>query len=196
MACHTWFNNKVSCITDKDIETIRNYLRKQIPNAYILKCSSEQWRENYRKELKEFYKTHKKPYNDMAKMELEMLLKMGTEEYHKSKCAEYMESLSILNNEDSTKEELLKVFDKHEITFSIKDDDYSLCHCGWQDQFRISDYSNQAFDNANDAIKFLENYDDGNGNIICGYEKGMNDKIREIIKQFFKKYPNGSIHYA
>ena len=38
-------------------------------------------------------------------------------------------------------------------------------------------------------------YDNGN-NIVCDYKTGMCDEIREIVNDFFKQFPNGTIHYG
>ena len=198
MGCHTWFNNKVSCITDEDVKKLREYHKRHVKNAYIYKCSLTKWLNDIKEDLKDFHETYKEPYDEMAQMELDMLTKMNSKEYYETHRNKYVEALKKLNDDSTSKEELLKIFDELDLAFSIKDDDYTLENCGWCDNYRVSGhpYPSGSFHNADEAIKFLEEYDNGKGNIVYDFKNGMCDEIREIIKEFFKKYPNGSIHYG
>ena len=132
---------------------------------------------------------------DLYKVELDIINKMNSKEYFDTHRKQYVEDLEKLKNHSTSKQELLEIFDRHDLAFNIENDDYSLWYCGWGDNFRVSGYPSGSFYNSDDAIKFLEGYDNGN-NIVYDYKKGMCDEIRDIIKEFFKQYPNGSIHYG
>lgn len=196
MGCHTWFNNKVSCITDNDIKKLKEYHKLHVKNAYIYKCSLTQWLSDIKKDLKDFHENYQEPYDELAQMEFDMLTKMNSKEYYEIHRNKYVEALKKLNDDTTSKDELLKIFDELDLAFNIEDDDYSLKNCGWCDQYRVSGYPRGTFHNADEAIKFLEEYDNGNGNITYDFKNGMCNEIREIIKEFFKQYPNGSIHYG
>ena len=197
MGCHTYFNNKVSCINDSDIERLRKHYIKDIKKSFIYTCSLQQWLDSFKgdfEDLESSY-TEEEKESDLYKTEVNIIKNMASIEYYNNHHNQCVEDLKKLNNASTTRRELLDIFNRHDISFSIEDDDYSLWDYGWGDNFRVSDYVEGSFNNAKEAIKFLEEYDNGE-NITCGLQKGMCDEIREIITDFFKKYPNGSIHYG
>ena len=59
---------------------------------------------------------------------------------------------------------------------------------------RVYDYPPEKFYDAESAIKFLEEYDDKK--IVYMEKEGMCDEIRDIIKEFFIKYPHGRLEYG
>ena len=187
MGCHTYFNNKVSCIKNKDIEALRKFHIDGIKRAYIYNVSLDEWISDHNEEIEDY-----KKWGDSD--EVMRLSEIATREYYEKHHKIYEDDLKKLQDSSTSKDELLKIFERHSITFNIKDDDYSLFDLGWVDKYRVSGYPSGSFHTAEEAISFLENYKDGT--ITCNGKKGMSDDVREIIREFFKQYPNGSIHYG
>ena len=201
MGCHTWFRNKVADMPPEHLERLRQYHIKGIKNAYIYKCSLGKWLADAKEELKEleeeFSEEEKKgePYKTYrAGVE-----KFGTKEYYEKHRAKYVKDLETLQNPKATRLQLLRVFKRHDLSFDLdrygRNGSYEMSVVGWNDQYRVSDYPSVTHHNAEEAIKFLEEHDNGS-NIICGYTVGMCDEIRDIINNFFKQFTNGTIHYG
>lgn len=195
MGCHTWFGNKISCITQEDIDKIRKTTINRIKHSYIYNCTANKWLADIKEDLNELKKSEEDMNSDVYQFQLDFYSKMNSKEYFEKHKKQYVEDLEKLMDENTPKKELFKIFERHDMGFENKNDFYCLDECGWCDNYRVSGYPQGTFHSAEEAIKFLEEYDNGN-NIMCGYENGMCDEIREIINNFFKKYPNGSIYYA
>lgn len=201
MGCHTWFRNKVADMPPEHLERLRQYHIKGIKNAYIYKCSLGQWLADSNDELndleQEFSEEEKK--GKLYKMYRKSAEKWGTKEYYEKHRNQYKKDLETLQNPKATRLQLLRVFKRHDLSFELdrygKEGSYEMSNVGWYDQYRVSGYPGVTHHNAEEAIKFLEEYDNGN-NIVCGYKTGMCDEIREIVNDFFKQFPNGTIHYG
>lgn len=201
MGCHTWFRNKVADMPPEHLERLRQYHIKGIKNAYIYKCSLGQWLADAEEELKDL----EEDYSDEAKKSESYKLyrnlakKSGTKEYYEKHRAQYVKDLETLQNPKATRLQLLRVFKRHDLSFELdrygKEGSYEMSNVGWYDQYRVSGYPGVTHHNAEEAIKFLEEYDNGN-NIVCDYKTGMCNEVRDIINNFFKQFPNGTIHYG
>ena len=186
---HTYFNNKVSCISDSEIEKLRKHYIENIKSAYIYNVSLEEWLSSFEEDVIEDTECA-----DLYEIEQKLKHEMCSEEYYNKQHARYVNDLKMLEDDSTPREELIKIFDRHDIAFSIKDDDYNLENLGWDDNYVINEYIGESFDDAESAIKFLESLDDDK--IECNGKKGMTDEVRGIINEFFKQYPHGSIHYC
>ena len=200
MGCHTWFRNKIADMPQEHINKLREVHIKRIKNAYIYKCSKECWMNNIKSELDEFRKQYKGQLTKLSapdKVWYDILKKECSEDFYTKERQKYVDDLETLKNPKATREELLKIFIRHDLSFDkdLKNGSYDLGDVGWHDNYRVYGYPDVTHHNADEAIKFLEEYDDGN-NIQCDYIKGMCDEIRDIINNFFKQFPNGTIHYG
>lgn len=202
MGCHTWFRNKLADMPKEHLEALRKRYIREIKKAYILNCSYEEWLKCHEDDLIDIekrYTEEEKKTNQLYKIELELIRKTKTREYYEKARKRYLKDLEILNNQTSPKKQLFGAFKKHDLSFELNKDatdgSYSLDNLGWHDNYRVSGYPCVTHHNAKEAIKWLEEYDNGN-NIECDYVKGMSCKIREIINKFFNEFPNGTIHYG
>lgn len=193
----TWFRNKIDDMPQEHLDKLIKKHIRGIMKSYIYGVSFTQ----YRKDCDELMKCLEEDYedkdknDDFYKFEKEFLEKESTREYYEKSHNKYVKDLEILKNPNSTKKELIKVFARHDLSFSR--DSYLLQGLGWYNNYRIigDEFTSVVHHNAEEAIKWLEEYDNGE-NIICNNKKGMSDEIREIIRDFFKQYPNGTIHYG
>ena len=176
---------------------------KGIKNAYIYsRCSCQQWLRDCERELKnleESYTEEEKKTDQMYKFEKRMLEKTSSKEYYEKARGRYVKDLEILQNPKSTKKQIFRVFKRHDLSFELNKDatdgSYLLDGLGWYDNYRISDYQHVTHHNAQEAIEWLESYDNGH-NIICDWNEGMCQEVRDIITEFFNNFPNGTIHYG
>lgn len=192
MGCHTWFYNRISEIPNAHLDSYRKKVAKTCRNAYIVKQSFKSWSDDIERELR-FYKNRRKDASD--EFFIKYLEKAKTRKYYDEKRNEYIKDAEALENLDTPRKEVLRIIAKHESLFNLEDGYYSLSGFGWHDNYRVSGYPEGVFESAEKAIKFLENYDNGN-NITYEYKNGMCDEIRDIINNFFEEYPNGYIDYG
>lgn len=202
MGCHTWFRNKISDMPQEHLEKLRNKYAREIKNAYIYKCSCEDWLNGCEDELKylnECYPTEEDKKNELYKMELEMYKKHNSKEYYEKVRGRYVKDLEILQNPKSTRNQLLRVFSKHDLSFDkdLKNGSYDMSGVGWCDNYRVcgNPYPFAIHHNAEEAIEWLKAFDNGN-NICTDMTWGMCDELKAIIIEFFNNFPNGTIHYG
>ena len=185
-------------------EKLREIHIKQIKNAYIYKCSCQQWLKDCEEGLKDIeanYTEEEKKTSQMYKMEIQMYKKRNSREYYEKARDKYVKDLNTLQNPKATRKQILRIFKRHDFSFDLNKDatdgSYSLSQFGWGDNYRVSGnpYPCATHHNAEEAIEWLENYDNGH-NIYCNYKEGMCQEVRDIIIEFFNKYPNGTIHYG
>jgi hypothetical protein len=193
MGCHTWFYNKISEMPIEHYEKMKAKIAKQCRNAYIVKCSCSEWVKGGEKELAHYNGKNSEVDKSFAKF----LKEISTKEYYEKKRNEYIKDAELLENPNTPRKKVLRIFAKHKVIFDkgTKDGYYELGEFGWHDKYRVYGYPDGNFKSAEEAIKFLEEYDNGN-NIIYDFKKGMCDEIRDIINNFFKEYPNGYINYG
>lgn len=196
MGCHTWFANKITAITEEHVEKLRNQTAKDIRNAWIVKCSFNEWHKEIQEDIDEM-ENDSKELSKSDKKWLELLNKMNTNEYYEKKRKKYIKDAEILENISSPIKKVLTVLAIHNTLFDkdLENGYYDLSHLGWGDNFRVYGYPNDKFYNAQDAIKFLEDYDNGK-NIVYDFKEGMCDEIRDIINKFFTEFPNGRLSYG
>lgn len=200
MGCHTWFRNKIADMPQEHLEKLKEVHIKGIKNAYIYKCSAEAWIKDGEiglKSLEEDYPTDEDKKSELYKMEKKMLEEHSTKEYYEKAHGRYVKDLEILQNPKSTRNQILKVFSRHDLSFDkdLKNGSYEMSKVGWGDNYRISDYQCVVHHNAQEAIEWLEEYDNGN-NICCDMKWGMCEEIKIMITEFFNEFPNGTIHYG
>lgn len=202
MGCHTWFRNKISDMPQEHLEKLRKRHIKQIKNAYIYKCSCQQWIDGCKNDIKDIEKSYteeEKKNDQMYKFELKLAKKMNTKEYYEKARGRYVKDLEILRNPNSTRKQLLRVFKRHDLSFELNKDatdgSYLLEGLGWCDNYRVSGYPCVTHHNAQEAIEWLEAYDNGH-NIHIDGKDGMCEQIKQIVTEFFKEFPNGTIHYG
>ena len=200
MGCHTWFRNSIADMPLEHLEKLREKHIKGIKNAYIYKCSCEDWINSNKKTVAEIERTEDKE-SDFYKSELSFYTKMGTKEYYEKARNKYVKDLEILQNPKATRKQLLRVFKRHDFVFELNknatDGSYLLDDFGWGDNYRVSGnpYPCVVHHNAEEAIQWLESYDNGH-NIYCDGKDGMCQDIKDIVTEFFAEYPNGTIHYG
>jgi hypothetical protein len=133
----------------------------------------------------------------MYEMELKWAKKRNSKEYYEKARGRYVKDLEILENPKSKRNQLLRVFSRHDLSFDkdLKNGSYEMTHVGWNDNYRVSGYPCAVHHNAQEAIEFLEGFDDNN-KIRCGSKRGMCQEIRDIVINFFNEFPNGTIHYG
>ena len=202
MGCHTWFRNRISDMPQEHFDIfVKRYIEK-IKNAYIYRCSLDKWQkscDNILNDIEKQYSDEEKKTSKAYKDEIKMYTKMRSEEYYQKTHKRYAKDLEILQNPKSSKKQVFRVFSRHDFMFKLNKDTtdgtYSLEGFGWHDEYRVTGYPPIVHHNAQEAIEWLESYDNGH-NIYCNYTEGMSDEIRDIINMFFKEYPNGTINYG
>lgn len=180
------------------LDKLRKICIRSIKHAYIYNCSCEEWikdGEESLKELEQIFSRHED--DDVYKMEKAMYKKHNTKEYYEKARSRYVKDLEILENPKSSRRQLLGVFSRHDLSFDkdLKNGTYEMSDVGWHDNYRVSGYPCVTHHNVQEAIEWLEEYDNGN-NICCDMKYGMCDKIKNIITEFFNQFPNGTIHYG
>lgn len=202
MGCHTWFRNKISDMPQEHFDKLRKVHIKGIRKSYIYNCSCQEWLKGCEEELKELEKmfpTEESKHDDLYRMEYAMYKKHNSKEYYEKARGRYVKDLEILLNPKSVKRQVLGVFSRHDLSFDkdLKNGSYEMSDVGWHDNYRVSGnpYPCATHHNAEEAIKWLEEYNDGK-NIICNLHEGMCDEVKNIITEFFNKFPNGTIHYG
>ena len=196
MGCHTWFANKISAIPQKHVEKLRKETAKNIRNAWIVQCSFDKWHKEMQDDIDEL-ENRCGELSESDKSWLKLLKEMNSREYYDKQRKKYVKDAEILENGASPVKKVLRVLARHNILFDkdLENGYYDLGHLGWGDNFRVYGYPHDKFYNAQDAIKFLEEYDNGK-NITCDLKEGMCDEIRDIINKFFTEFPNGMLHYG
>ena len=198
MGCHTWFMNKIADMPQEHLDKLRENTIKDIKSAYIYKESAANWFANAENELKWFEEENDMTnLSDSDKAYYGVLVKMADRKYYKKARGKYVRDLRTLQNPKSTRLQILKAIARHDILFDkdLNNGSYEMSDVGWHDNYRVSGYPTVTHHNAEEAIKFLEEYDNGN-NIQYDYTKGMCNEIRDIITKFFNEFPNGTIHYG
>lgn len=196
MGCHTWFANKISAIPQEHVDALRKDTAKNLRRAWVVECSFEAWHKAMQEDIDELENSDRE-LSKSDKEWLELLKKMNTKEYYEKERKKYLRDAEILEKESSPIKKVLTVLARHNILFDkdLENGYYDLGHLGWGDNFRVYGYPHDKFYNAQDAIKFLEEYDNGN-NIRYDFKDGMCDEIRDIINKFFTEFPNGMLHYG
>lgn len=196
MGCHTWFSNKISAITQEHVDALRKSTAKHLRNAWVAQCSFEAWHKEMQEDIDEL-ESRNGELSKSDKEWLELLKKMSTKEYYDKERKKYLKDAEILENNASSIKKVLTVLARHNELFDkdLENGYYDLGNLGWGDNFRVYGYPPDEFYNAQDAIKFLENYDNGN-NITYNFKEGMCDEIRDIINKFFTEFPNGMLSYG
>lgn len=184
------------------LEKLRKKYIREIKNAYIYKCSCQDWLNGCEYELKylnECYPTDEDKKSEFYKMEFEMYKKHSSKEYFEKARRRYVKDLEILQNPKSTRNQLLRVFSRHDLSFDkdLKNGSYQMSDVGWCDNYRVwgNPYPCATHHNAQEAIEYLEAFDNGH-NVCTNMTWGMCDELKEIIVDFFNEFPNGTIHYG
>ena len=195
MGCHTWFYNKISEMPNEHLEELKKKVAKHCRDAYIVKCTYEEWVKDIQDDLKRY--VDKEYLSDDDKFWVDYFKKAETREYYDKTRKKYIKEAETLENPKTPKKRALKIITKHETLFdkNLENGYYDLSDFGWGDNYRVYGYPDGNFKSTEEAIKFLEEYDDGS-NITYGSKNGMCDEIREIINDFFKEYPKGYIDYG
>lgn len=196
MGCHTWFANKITAITEEHVEKLRKDTAKNIRNAWIIQCSYDEWHKEMQEDIDELENKGEK-LTPSDKEWLALLKKINTKEYYDKERKKYVKDAEILENGASPIKKVLRALARHNILFDkdLENGYYDLGHLGWGDNFRVYGYPPDKFYNAQDAIKFLEEYDNGH-NISYNSKEGMCDEIKNIINKFFTEFPNGMLNYG
>ena len=195
MGCHTWFRNKISDMPQDHLVRLREKTARSCRNAWIVKCSYNEWAKDIDESINSY--NDKKKLSEYDKGYINLLKKRRTKEYYSNARNKYLDDAKALENDTTSKDKVLKILAKHNLLFDedLKNGSYDLGDVGWHDNYRVYGYPNVTHHNADEAIKFLEEYDNGN-NIQCDYIKGMCNDIKDIITSFFNEFPNGTIHYG
>ena len=188
--------NKISAIPQEHVEKLRKETAKNIRNAWIVQCSFDEWHKEMQDDIDELENKGEK-MTESDKSWLELLKEMNSRKYYDKERKKYVKDAEILENGASPIKKVLRVLARHNTLFDkdLENGYYDLGHLGWGDNFRVYGYPHDKFYNAQDAIKFLEEYDNGQ-NITCDFTEGMCDEIRDIINKFFTEFPNGMLHYG
>ena len=188
--------NKISAIPQEHVEKLRKETAKNIRNAWIVQCSFDEWHKEMQDDIDELENKGEK-MTESDKSWLELLKEMNSRKYYDKERKKYVKDAEILENGASPIKKVLRVLARHNTLFDkdLENGYYDLGHLGWGDNFRVYGYPHDKFFNAQDAIKFLEEYDNGK-NITCDFTEGMCDEIRDIINKFFTEFPNGMLHYG
>ncbi len=202
MVCHTWFRNKIADMPQEHLEKLRKKHIKDIKKSYIYNCSCQDWLNSCERQLQylnKLYPTDENKKDELYKIEFKLLQKENTKEYFEKARGRYVKDLEILQNPKLTRNQILKVFSRHDLSFdkNLKNGSYEMSTVGWHDNYRVSGvpYPCATHHNAEEAIEWLEEYDNGR-NICCDMAWGMCDEIRYILVEFFNEFPNGTIHYG
>lgn len=191
MGCHTWFSNKIADIPSEHVETLRERCVKDIESTWIYSTPRGEFIASIKKELEEEIN------DDGDKMWIETLTKMSDPKYYDRKIKSYKRDIKVLKDKKAKTRDVLKILSKHMILFSkdLENGYYDLSDLGYGDNYRVYGYPEEVFYDAETAIKFLENYPQNMISSGMGKE-GMCDEIKDIITEFFKKYPRGKISYG
>ena len=191
MGCHTWFSNKISDIPSEDVEVLRERCVREIEGAWIYRTPRGEFIASIKRDLEDEIK------NDGDKMWIDSLTKMSDPKYYDKKIRSYKRDIKILKDKNAKIRDVLRVLSKHMILFNknLENGYYDLGYLGYGDNYRVHGYPEEVFYDAETAIKFLENYPQKMISSGMGKE-GMCDEIRNIITEFFKKYPKGKISYG
>lgn len=176
MGCHTWFNNSLDCIPDKDYQKLKEISLETINNSTIMKCDYDKW------------VTTVASWHIDGETKKEFIQK----EFYDKKLRHYTWAKEVLEAEDPNKDAVISVF--KEFGGLVYEDSYDLSKMGWCDQFRVYGYPEGKFTNPEEAINFLMNYDQEK--IVFDNKTGYCEEIGNIINSFFIEYPNGYIEYG
>jgi hypothetical protein len=177
MGCHTWFNNKIINMPKKDLDILKERTLSNIKQQRILKC---------------------KDYDEWAKIIREWKIDQDVKDefldknFWRKRRDHVLWSKSVLEADDPNPETVISVL--KEFGNLVYDNTYDLTDMGWCDNFRVYGYPEEKFYNAEDAIKFLKEYDQSK--ITYKKKNGYCDEIGNIITNFFNEYPNGFIEYG
>jgi hypothetical protein len=186
MGCHTWFFNKIADIPPEHIKIYKERGAYTIRNSHIFKCTCKQFLDGIDRDLVDSRKRKDKNWT-------EILQKMNSKEYYERAIKKYKKRLELFESDETDISKLIKAFsDEHILFGKTLDDYYEVPEYG--DNFRVYGYPPEKFYDAESAIKFLEGYD--NKKITYEGREGMCDEIRDIITEFFNKYPNGKLEYG
>jgi hypothetical protein len=186
MGCHTWFFNKIADIPPEHIKIYKERGAYSIRNSYIFGCTCKQFLDDIGRDLVD---ARKRKDENLSKI----LQKMNSKEYYERHIKKYKRRLELFESDETDISKLLKALSDEHILFGKTLDDYYQVPEYW-DNFRAYGYPPEKFYDAESAIKFLEGYD--SKKIIYGEREGMCDEIRDIIIEFFNKYPNGKLEYG
>ena len=177
MGCHTWFNNRLDNISEKDLNKLKENTLERIKEQRILKSDS-----------------HKDWVETVTKWHIDPDTKREfiSEDFWKKRRKHVLWAKSVLESDDPNLNSVLNVL--KEFGGLVYDDAYDLAKMGWHDKFRVYGYPDGIFNNAKEAIKFLKEYNQDY--IEYKKKKGYCDEIGEIITNFFNEYPNGYIEYG
>lgn len=180
----------------KHLEELREKTAKNIRKTWIVQCGLSEWLKEMQEDIDELENKGEK-LTPSDKSWLKLLKKMNSKEYYEKKRKKYLKDAEILEKGSSPIKKVLTVLSKHNTLFDedLENGYYDLSDLGWGDNFRVYGYPPDKFFNAQDAIKFLEGYDNGK-NITCDFKEGMCDEIRDIINNFFTEFPNGRLSYG
>ena len=176
MGCHTWFNNRLDSMPEKDYQKLKELSLKNINSSTIIDCDYDKWVEK----VTSWY------------IDGETKKEFIQKEFFDKKLRHYKLSKEILEAKDPNKDAVISVF--KEFGGLVYNDAYDLSDMGWCDQFRVYGYPEGKFTNPEDAISFLMNYDQKK--IAFNDKIGYCEEIGDIINKFFMEYPNGYIEYG
>lgn len=206
---NTYFRNNIRDIPKQHISKLINKYIKQIKKAYIYNTTLEQWQKGCEEELKELsqqYTDEEKELNPLCQLEIEHIKKISTKEYYEKAKQKYINDLNALEiykaaNDLINKKHLFNIFKRHDLSFDYDNKtnkgSYLLQGLAWHNNYIITIYPGITHHNAKETITFLQQYiKEGNaiknkkGKIIT-----LEDAIT-IVNEFFKQFPNGTIHYG
>jgi hypothetical protein len=164
-------------MSKKDLDILKERTLSNIKQQRILKC---------------------KDYDEWAKIIREWKIDQDVKDefldknFWRKRRDHVLWSKSVLEADDPNPETVISVL--KEFGNLVYDNTYDLTDMGWCDNFRVYGYPEEKFYNAEDAIKFLKEYDQSK--ITYKKKNGYCDEIGNIITNFFNEYPNGFIEYG
>ena len=176
MGCHTWFNNSLDCIPDKDYQKLKEVCIDNINKSTIMNCDYDKWVKTITS------------WNLDGRTKKKYIQK----DFYDKRLRHLNWAKEVLEADNPNKDAVISVF--KEFGGLVYEDSYDLSKMGWRDQYRVFGYPDGKFTNPEEAIYFLINYDQEK--ITFNLKTGYCEEIGNIINRFFTEYPNGYIEYG
>jgi hypothetical protein len=176
MGCHTWFNNSLDCIPDKDYQKLKEVCIDNINKSTIMNCDYDKWVKTITS------------WNLDGRTKKKYIQK----DFYDKRLRHLNWAKEVLEADNPNKDAVISVL--KEFGGLVYEDSYDLSKMGWRDQYRVFGYPNGKFTNPEEAIYFLINYDQEK--ITFNLKTGYCEEIGNIINRFFTEYPNGYIEYG
>lgn len=176
MGCHTWFNNSLDCIPDKDYQKLKEVCIDNLNKSTIMNCDYDKWVKTITS------------WNLDGRTKKKYIQK----DFYDKRLRHLNWAKEVLEADNPNKDAVISVL--KEFGGLVYEDSYDLSKMGWRDQYRVFGYPNGKFTNPEEAIYFLINYDQEK--ITFNLKTGYCEEIGNIINRFFTEYPNGYIEYG